>query len=77
MALESFRGSLRFLVSKRGMGFNPGLFPAPAERPVLSHRQEQDLSHIVVTFWKLKHRCGLCPHLNGQMHTDFNATALS
>jgi hypothetical protein len=44
---------------------------APAERTVLSRRQEEDLSHSVVTSLKLKHRFGLGPVLIGQRHTDF------
>ena len=38
MALESFRGSLGFLCSRGGLGFNPGPITAPAERPVLSRQ---------------------------------------
>ena len=30
------------------LGFNPGLILAPEERPVLSRRQVQDLSHRVI-----------------------------
>jgi hypothetical protein len=37
------------LFSEGYLGFNPGMFSAPAERPVLSRRRESVLSYSVVT----------------------------
>ena len=67
--------SLVFSGSFGGLGFYPEPFQLQRSDQFLAIRQERDFSHSVLSSLKLKHRFGLCPTQNGQMHTDFYANA--